>query len=149
MNRLAQCLETLSGDPLDAAGKARVVDRLIELVKTRCGEDLTLEAAAKSVYLTPSYVSYLFKHHTGQTFIRYLTPCRMERAAHLLRSSDNRLPGLWPRWDTTILLILVRYFARNMGKRLRNTAGATEGIRDDWARAKELEVAFCGYEPEV
>lgn len=91
VNRLAQCLETLSGDPLDAAGKARVVDRLIELVETRCGEDLTLEAAAKSVYLTPSYVSYLFKHHTGQTFIRYLTRCRMERAAHLLRSSDKQI----------------------------------------------------------
>ncbi|GMB08048.1 helix-turn-helix domain-containing protein [Thermolongibacillus altinsuensis] len=51
--------------------------------------DLSLEEVAQSVHLTPYYFSKIFKKHTGQTFIDYLTNLRIEKAKQLLR--DERL----------------------------------------------------------
>lgn len=50
-------------------------------------EHLTLEGVAKSVHLSPSHLSRMFKVKTGETFVDLLTRKRIERAKELLRSS--------------------------------------------------------------
>jgi two-component system response regulator YesN len=47
----------------------------------------TLRSLAQKVYMTPSYLSLLFKMNTGTTFIEKLTDIRINRAKHLLRST--------------------------------------------------------------
>jgi two-component system response regulator YesN len=51
-------------------------------------EDISLNAAAESVNLSPNHFSTIFSQETGHTFIEYLTDMRMEKARELLRCTD-------------------------------------------------------------
>ncbi|WP_168122528.1 response regulator [Paenibacillus sp. HB172176] len=62
---------------------------VVERVKAVIGEQysngaLTVSEIAKAVYLSPTYVSLLFKQDTGQTINEYLTHVRVEKAKELL-----------------------------------------------------------------
>ncbi len=50
-------------------------------------EDISLNAVAASVNLSPNHFSSIFSQEAGQTFIEYLTSVRMERAKELLRTT--------------------------------------------------------------
>ena len=45
---------------------------------------VTLESVSREVFLSPFYVSKLFKQRTGKNFADYVTECRMKKAAELL-----------------------------------------------------------------
>ncbi|WP_240414618.1 helix-turn-helix transcriptional regulator [Paenibacillus periandrae] len=47
----------------------------------------TLDSLAQKVYMTPSYLSLLFKTNTGKTFIEQLTDIRIDKAKHLLKNT--------------------------------------------------------------
>ncbi|MHB8061547.1 MAG: response regulator [Ruminiclostridium sp.] len=51
---------------------------------------LSVETLCKHLHLSSAYFSTLFKRETGGTFINYLTSIRMEKAAWLLRSTDDK-----------------------------------------------------------
>jgi two-component system response regulator YesN len=53
-------------------------------------EELSLNMAAASVYISPSHFSAVFSQRTGQTFIKYLTDLRMRKAKELLKCTDMR-----------------------------------------------------------
>lgn len=55
-----------------------------------CREDLSLNQVAASVYVTPSHFSSVFSQKTGQTFIKYLTDLRMNKAKELLKYTDMK-----------------------------------------------------------
>lgn len=65
------------------------VKRIIRTIHEQYMEDLTLDSLARSVYLSPPYVSCLFRKHTGTTLIKYITGYRMKRAAEMLRSGNR------------------------------------------------------------
>lgn len=50
--------------------------------------DLNLSGTASAIYLSPSYLSVLFKKETGETFIDYITKTRIEKSKELLRLYD-------------------------------------------------------------
>jgi len=60
------------------------VEKTLHTIESRYSEPLTLEMLAGSVYLAPSYLSYLFKRKTGTTLIKYITAFRMKKAAEML-----------------------------------------------------------------
>ncbi|RTE02244.1 response regulator [Paenibacillus whitsoniae] len=47
-------------------------------------EELSLQQVCNHIYMSMSYFSALFKPHTGETFIEYVTRYRLERAKELL-----------------------------------------------------------------
>jgi two-component system response regulator YesN len=51
---------------------------------------LTVADIGKAVYLTPTYVSLLFKQETGQTINEYLTQVRVDKAKELLRDPQYK-----------------------------------------------------------
>lgn len=67
----------------------RVLKELEVLIAARYAEDLTLESLAKSVYLSRTYVAWLFKQLKGCSFLEYLTRFRMEKAKELLVATDR------------------------------------------------------------
>lgn len=69
-----------------------VVLRVIRLIQQEYGDkDLSVKQLAENVYLTPTYLSGLFKRKTGKTIWEYLTSVRIERAKELLRNPRFKL----------------------------------------------------------
>lgn len=52
--------------------------------------ELSVERLCEVLHLSPAYFSTLFKKETGMSFINYLTQTRMEKAAELLRVTDEK-----------------------------------------------------------
>ena len=52
--------------------------------------DLSVETLCSYLHLSPTYFSTLFKREVGMSFIAYLTEVRMERAAQLLRETEEK-----------------------------------------------------------
>lgn len=78
-----ECRETRRG-----GGKALDTFNCISTyLENHFHEPLTREQVAKRFGLNPQYVSQLFTAVRGESFLDYLTRCRMERAKELLRCS--------------------------------------------------------------
>jgi YesN/AraC family two-component response regulator len=60
------------------------VNRVIRCIHGSMPGHLTLKEAASKVYLNPSYLSQLFKKHTGKAFSDYVAEVRLEEAKGLL-----------------------------------------------------------------
>lgn len=52
--------------------------------------DLSLSTLAGKVYLSPSYLSKLYKKETGETYVEFLTRVRMDEAKKLLKSTGMK-----------------------------------------------------------
>ena len=70
-------------------------EKTIQLIKTiihsRYREEISVALIAQEIYLTPNYISLLYKKYTGQTITEYLTQIRMEQAKTLLASTDLKI----------------------------------------------------------
>lgn len=53
-------------------------------------EELSLNSAASFVNISPSYLSAIFSQETGQSFVKYLTDLRMNKAKELLMCTNKR-----------------------------------------------------------
>jgi two-component system response regulator YesN len=53
-------------------------------------EEISLNSAASYVNISPSYLSSVFSQETGQTFVKYLTDLRMNKAKELLMCTNKR-----------------------------------------------------------
>lgn len=62
--------------------------RLIEFVEENLDRDLSLEAMAREVGISPFYLPRAFKSATGQAPHQYVVARRIERARELLRDTD-------------------------------------------------------------
>ena len=58
------------------------------IIRARYGEDLSLETVARELYITPIYLSRIFKRQTGQNFREYLIGVRMREAQKLLKEGE-------------------------------------------------------------
>ena len=52
--------------------------------------ELSVETVCEHLHISQSYFSSIFKQDTGKSFVQYLTDVRMDRAADLLRESDEK-----------------------------------------------------------
>jgi two-component system response regulator YesN len=67
-----------------------VIERIRSVMDERYADNLTVADIAKSVYLSSTYVSLIYKQETGETIYEYLTKVRIERAKVLLRDPQNK-----------------------------------------------------------
>jgi len=69
-------------------------DRISEIVRymnKHYMEDLSLQQMAEKFYISPYYLSRLFKEATGFTFVEYLNNVRVKEAKKLLESSSLKV----------------------------------------------------------
>lgn len=72
---------------LPSADGNTYVQHAVSYIHRHISEPILVEDIADYVGLNRSYLSTLFKAHTGMTPIRYIQNCRITKARHLLESS--------------------------------------------------------------
>lgn len=64
----------------------KLIDEAIKLIQENYSDlNISLNSIAEKLYITPNYLSTLFKSEMGVTFSDYLTACRIEKAKELLK----------------------------------------------------------------
>ena len=85
---LVRCYQEIRKSPVSEAKEnhRRIIQKTIRFMEQEC-DKATLCEVARKVYMTPTYLSLLFKTNTGHTFIEHLTQIRIEKAKELLRTT--------------------------------------------------------------
>ncbi|WP_313999406.1 response regulator [uncultured Paenibacillus sp.] len=73
----------------DEKQESRVIDTVKSYIHKHYAEEIELNTLAEEVFLTPSYLSKLFRTETGKTITDYMIAVRMERAKALLREQQG------------------------------------------------------------
>ena len=74
-----------------------IAQKVSEYIREHYGEkDLSIKTLADKVYLTPTYLSNLYKKQTGITIGQYLVDIRVERAVQLLKDPQWKLYQIAP-----------------------------------------------------
>lgn len=67
------------------------ISRIIEHINDHYHEPISLTSMAKEVYMSPSYLSKLFKNTTNFTFTQYLNSVRIKNSQKLLKNPNYRI----------------------------------------------------------
>ena len=76
---------------LAQAKHSDVVFKVTNYIKKNCAEKLSLDALAKEVFLSKSYLSNIFKKETGLSLTGYITKVRVEKSKKLLLEDNISL----------------------------------------------------------
>lgn len=76
-------------DDIDKEKESKTIRTVLEIIENDYHKyELSLEYISEKVYLTPTYLSFLFKRDIGQTLVRYITNYRLKKAAELLNNTN-------------------------------------------------------------
>ena len=96
-------------------------------------EDLSVESLAEVVYLSPGYLSALFKKETGQNLNTYIRNYRLEEARRLLENTNMKIVQVCEKTGFTSASYFCKRFREYFGTsphRLRSTEGNNEETAD-------------------
>jgi len=71
--------------------EADKIQQIKQYIAEHSHEDISLDALANKVGLSPIYISKMFKEKLGVNYIDFLTECRIEKAKKLLADSEKSL----------------------------------------------------------
>jgi two-component system response regulator YesN len=83
--------ETESSSGTGAEAMPKAIEEVVRLIEIEYNTDLSLESLAERVYLSPSYLSHLFKKQKGISLNKFITLYRMEKAKELLCSTKRKI----------------------------------------------------------
>ena len=117
-----------------------LIQKVINQINLHMDSDLSLKSLASQCYISPSYLSSVFKQETGQTLTDYISSRRMERAAMLLVTTNARVSVV----AEEVGILDVNYFT----KMFKSATGQTPThYRRDMRLQASLEVAPDGAPP--
>ncbi|MEK4976702.1 response regulator transcription factor [Bacillus sp. FSL K6-6540] len=87
--RLKRAVEAAAGLLDQGKSEHRAVETIKAYIQQHYTEELELQHLADLVYLTPSYLSKLFKTETGETITDYCIAVRIEHAKRLLKEDHG------------------------------------------------------------
>lgn len=73
----------------ESINRKYVVEQIVSYFEDHYAEKISLDRIAGNMYLSPFYISKIFKSETGDTPIRHLINIRLDRAKELLESGWN------------------------------------------------------------
>jgi len=71
--------------------RSSIVREVHQYIDDHLAEDVSLKSIADHIYLHPVYLSRIYKMETGQGVSDYILQLRMEKAAHLLKNTHERI----------------------------------------------------------
>lgn len=82
-------------DKVHLSRSASTVEKMKEYIHTFLhNEDFSLGEIAAKLFMSPNYLRQIFKQHTGESFVDYLTAARMEKAAILLKDKSSKVQDI-------------------------------------------------------
>lgn len=72
----------------ESRSKGYVVKRIIAYMNENYATRISLDQIAQNMYLSPVYISKIFKEETGESPIRYLIQIRLEKAKEILEDEN-------------------------------------------------------------
>lgn len=87
-------LATIVRETAGTVGKAYekrskvLIEGAKKYIEANCRSQIGYRDVAREIFISPSYFLSLFKKETGTTFVDYLTTVRIEKAKHLLLTTD-------------------------------------------------------------
>ncbi len=76
------------GYAFESVSKKYVVEQIQNYLEDHYAEKISLDQIAENMYLSPFYISRIFKNETGDTPIHYLIDIRLERAKDILEKGQ-------------------------------------------------------------
>jgi two-component system response regulator YesN len=70
---------------------SRTIQKIKDIIAQSYMENLTVARLSEEVYLSPNYISLIFKQETGESVTEYVTKVRMEAAKELLKDPDLKI----------------------------------------------------------
>ena len=92
---------------------------LMSYINENYKKDISLASAAQNCYMTPNYVSQLFKKETGMTFVHYITQLRMEEAVRLLETTKKSTAEICSMVGYNDYFYFLRIFKKYTGKTIK------------------------------
>lgn len=77
------------GCNFESYNKSYAVNRIINYLNENYEHKISLEQIAHNMYLSPVYISKIFKEETGESPINYLIKIRLEKAKDILLNADS------------------------------------------------------------
>lgn len=74
------------GRSFESGNRKYLVEQIIHYIEDHYNEKLSLDQIAENMYLSPFYISKIFKSETGDAPIRHLINIRLEKAREMLES---------------------------------------------------------------
>jgi two-component system response regulator YesN len=93
----------------------KVIDNVIRIIEEEYFDNPGLEYIAEKVYLTPTYLSYLFKRETGQSFLKYITQYRLNKAMELIQGTNMKIVDVCSKVGYSKLSYFCMIFKNNFG----------------------------------
>lgn len=91
LEQASEQLKKQKQDHLMKSGDNNIVCAAIQYIAENLQHELTLEDIAAYVYITPSYLSRLFKSVTGENIFGYISHARLEMAKSMLRNTNDNI----------------------------------------------------------
>lgn len=74
-----------------SGSKKELVHRVREMIEKNYQSEISLSMAAQLFYVSPAYLSRIFKQETGENLNHYITAVRMKKAKELLENTDKKV----------------------------------------------------------
>jgi len=117
----------------------RIINQIQQYLNDFYYQELSLEAVVHKFFLSPSYLSRIFKTETGRNFIEYVTMVRMRKAEQFLSRPEDSIAGIAEKVGYHDVKYFARVFKKHKGltpgeyRRLAcNPAGAAGKIDDEY-----------------
>lgn len=70
---------------------SKVIEKIRDIINCHYMNNISISEISKEIYLSPNYISLIFRQETGETITEYLTTVRMEHAKDLLKTTDYKI----------------------------------------------------------
>lgn len=104
------CMETAA--VLKRKQHTETIAKTMDFIERHYREDLSLKEISTNVYLSPGYLSTIFKNETGMTIYDYITQVRMKAAGHLVLDPDVKIQDVALAVGYNNIQSFIRFFKK-------------------------------------
>jgi len=115
----------------NTSNKGEILEKAIQFINEHYADDISLKEISNYLFISPYYLSHIFKKMTKKTITEYITSIRLEKAKELLTATDLPISQI----STMTGYKDINYFSKVFKKQLGITpseyrSSYSKGLRD-------------------